>query len=107
MSFDLASQLLGSAKGHALNVTVDGLAEAALNTSLAKFGVDFGQSTAAKEIAALGFAPTLAGVVEMLDTRLDAAITASGLSDAAKTDIKAVIDNLFKVVESTLPSISL
>ena len=107
MSFNLASQLLGSAKGHALNVTVDGLAAAALNTSLAKFGLDFGQSALAKEISALGFSPTLEGVVEMLDAKMDAAIAASSLSDTAKADIKAVVDNLFKVVESTLPSISL
>ena len=106
-SYDVASQVLGSAKGHAFNEAVDtAVVNSPLVVAIEKFGADFAKSAAAAELVKLGYQPTLAGAAKLIDDKILVAINATGLSDVAKTDLDNVLTGLFAIINGELPTIT-
>lgn len=96
--FNLASQLLGHVRGHAVNSAVDGLEK-----PVEKIAADYAASTAARDLRNLGVEPTLEGAMAFIDQKIDQIIDYSVMSNAGKTELKAVIDKLFAAMASPLP----
>jgi hypothetical protein len=106
MAFNIASQLLGSAKGHEVNAAVD-VPFDGVSASITKLAEDFAKSAAATELQSLGITPTLEGVAEFVDAKIESAVASSNLSDQAKADIKSVLDGLFAIVKPDIPVVEL
>jgi hypothetical protein len=106
-NIDVASQLLGSTKGHELNVKVDETISNTLLPQLEKLGVDFAQSEAAKFLTGLGFPATLQGAVSYVDSRINAAIDGdTGISATAKSDLEAVVTGLVNIIKGSVPAVN-
>jgi hypothetical protein len=103
MAINIAKQLLGTANGQKVEDAEDSIGSG-LASSVEKLGEDFAMSAAASELTKLGYPATLDGAAQFIDAKLDSAIKASSLSATAQTDLTAVVDQLFALVEKDIPN---
>ena len=109
-ALNVMSDLLGFTKGHAVNAAVSNAVNApveSLESSLEKLGADFAKSQAASELVSLGYPPTLDGVAQLIDDKINAVIQESSFSGAAKADLEATLAALFVLIKPHIPQIAL
>jgi O-succinylbenzoate synthase len=103
MAYNLLKHLFGIDRGQADVAAIDA-AWAAEEKNIEAIWIDFAETVEGKALQSMGVAPTLAGVVDLIEAQVPKALEAVGVPAATVTSMEASLNATYAIVAKYVPN---